>query len=59
MTVYVYVDYDHNDIEVFYKLEDAKAKAQKEWSDVEGQEYSTANSWCWGEYVTVYQREIK
>ena len=62
--VYVYQDMDHGDVEVFKTLEDAQKHAEKCWPYVEdedwtGWEESSDGQWNYGEYVSIFMKEIQ
>lgn len=65
--IYVYHDADHNDVELFPLLSQAKTYAEKHWPDAEEDgEWGSSGStnkknreWTWGEYVTIYEKEIR
>lgn len=61
MIVYVYHDADHNQIEVFTKLISAKDCAEQNWPNEDGDmkwERSGGDKWLWGEYVSIYKKEV-
>jgi len=62
--VYVYHDEDHNDVELFSSLEQAKSWAEQHWPNEDGDlEWGLSGSkrptWSWGEYVTIYEKKIR
>jgi predicted nucleotidyltransferase len=57
VTVWVYIDQDHNDVELFATQELAKAYAEECWPDVAQEEGWDGNSL--GEYVRVVPRMVR
>ena len=55
MTVYVYVDEDHGDIEVCSTLELAKTLG---WPESEEWDQDSDTLWIRGEYCFIYKREV-
>lgn len=57
--VFVYVDCDHGDIEVFDTLKKAKDHAEQNWPDIEeGWDDGDSRGIYLGEYVHVYTKEV-
>lgn len=59
--IFVYVDSDHNDIELFSSLAKAKKHAIKEWGTEEetGCEFEQEDDmWHYCDYVNIYKRTI-
>jgi hypothetical protein len=58
-SIYVYVDSDHDDIQVFTTLEQAKIYTHEHWGNDEYDEWEElSNSLRYGEYVNIYKRQI-
>ena len=57
--VYVYQDKDNGVVEVFKTLETAKACAEANWPDEEDEWKDSEDQWNYGEYVTIYKKEIQ
>lgn len=67
---YVYIDRDHDEVELFTTLKKAKAHAEKMWpaclfdaTDPNSEVYPVweggPKSWSWGEYVTIEEKKVK
>lgn len=59
MIVYVYYDADHNDVQVFESLEDAKFYAMQNWPDEEEDWVDCEAGSYYGEYVTIYKKAVR